>query len=166
MSSKKLWIIITLYIVFIYTTLPLARLFLNALYNTLGKTTLSLFTNLVLAGIFFYVVLKLYRRKGKRALIYTLAGTLLLGFIVTSLERPEERIHFLEYGVLGFLFVKAFNSTDFRALTVSVLLASGVGVLDEVIQGFLPNRVGDIRDAFMNVAGGFLGVWFARFYYS
>ena len=40
----------------------------------------------------------------------------------------------------------------------SFVLVSIIGIGDETIQRFLPNRVGDIRDVFMNSFGGLLGI--------
>ena len=40
----------------------------------------------------------------------------------------------------------------------SFVLVSIIGIGDEIIQQLLPNRVGDIRDVFMNSFGGLLGI--------
>ena len=163
---NRLWIFIILYVVLIYTTLPIARLVLNTLYETLGAFNLGLLVNTFLVSVSSFIAIQMYRRKGLTSLVrLLLLGTLLLT-IILNLERPEERLHFLEYGLLGFLFVKAFNSTSVRTLTFSALLVTLVGSIDELIQGFLPNRVGDLRDVLMNAVGGLLGIWFGRLYYS
>lgn len=61
-----------------------------------------------------------------------------------SLERVEERIHFLVFGVYGALSLLLFGPR--AALLMCLLGAAG----DEVLQYFLPDRVGDWRDVVMN----------------
>ncbi len=40
-----------------------------------------------------------------------------------------------------------------------------VGLVDEIIQWFLHNRYGDIRDVVMNSLGGMSGLWLGQFLY-
>ena len=54
--------------------------------------------------------------------------------------------------------------------TFIILLASGlfimsVGLVDEIIQWYLPNRYGDIRDVMINSLGGISGLWLGQFLY-
>lgn len=81
------------------------------------------------------------------------------------LERPEERLHFVEYGILGILAFKAFGK-GFKKVMIAILFVLLIGTLDEIIQFILPNRVGDIRDVIFNAIGGSLGVWMGLFYKS
>ena len=50
-------------------------------------------------------------------------------------------------------------------LLVSGLLIVSVGLVDEIIQWYLPNRYGDIRDVVMNSLGGVSGLWLGQFLY-
>ena len=50
-------------------------------------------------------------------------------------------------------------------LLVSGLLIVSVGLVDEIIQWYLPNRYGDIRDVMMNSLGGISGLWLGQFLY-
>jgi len=54
-----------------------------------------------------------------------------------------------------------------NVIIISVFIIFLAGAVDEIIQYFLPNRVGDIRDVFFNFVGGLLGLWvgYAYFYY-
>ncbi len=165
-SVNRLWVFIFIYVLLIYTTLPIARSVLNILYRTLGTFNLNLLVNTLLIGVFSFITLQLYRKRGFGSFVHLLLLGALLITIILNLDRPEERIHFVEYGLLGFLFVKAFSSTSLRTLTFSALLVTLVGSIDELIQWFLPNRVGDLRDVLMNAVGGLLGVWFGRLYSS
>ena len=81
-------------------------------------------------------------------------GFILLGTISCFiLELPEERVHVLLFGFLGFLL------GTHSALSTGKWLALGltVGILDEGIQALLPYRVGDIRDIIINTLSLLLG---------
>ncbi len=165
MGSKKLWILIFLYIGFIYISLPFARPFLNYLYSFLGKELLSLLANLMLLTLFLYGIYRFRHREITNLILFIVPAVLLI-LVAMSLERPEERIHFIQYGILGFIVYKGFESVK----TLKPVLVGGfivmVGTVDEIIQWFLPNRVGDLRDVLFNSVGGLLGTWFAKVYYS
>ena len=67
-----------------------------------------------------------------------------------SLDVWAERVHFIQYGLLGLLVSRAYKISSFKMLLVSGLLIVSVGLVDEIIQWYLPNRYGDIRDIVMN----------------
>jgi hypothetical protein len=168
-SNKRLWLFIAVYVIFIYLTLPIMRPVLNFLYEALGKEALSIGVNglLALAIVSFsiYVYKSGFRMYPRLALIFLimLAG----GVVAMGLDIPEERVHFLEYGVLGLLVLKATGVGSIRFVLYSVILVSLIGAVEELIQWSLPNRVGDMRDVLMNVFGGSLGIgvgwlWYER----
>ena len=69
---------------------------------------------------------------------------------------PEERTHLIEYGVVAVFVKEALTerASQGRHVPVPALLAVLatvlVGLLDECIQAFLPNRVFDYRDILFN----------------
>lgn len=69
---------------------------------------------------------------------------------------PEERTHLIEYGVVAVFVNEALTerASQGRDVPVPALLAvlatAMVGLLDECIQAFLPNRVFDYRDILFN----------------
>src|SRR5512144_2688665 len=70
--------------------------------------------------------------------------------------------HFLEYGVLGVLWIRAakasWPSWTFLLLLVSTLLFTGLyGVTDEWHQLYVPGRSSDWHDAVADVCGGTIG---------
>jgi len=69
---------------------------------------------------------------------------------------PEEAIHFLEYGLLGFFLFKALihhirDKSIYFTATLVVLL---IGTLDEIFQWTIPNRVWNFSDVGLNVLSG------------
>ena len=162
--SKPWLIFIVFYVLLIYISLPFARTILNHLYASLGKDVLSLSVNILLLIFILYTSYKLFK-KGIKAIILTVTVLLIAFLFASDMERPEERIHFIQYGLLGFLMFKMFKSFSFIILGVSVLMLFLVGGVDEIIQYFLPNRVGDIRDVIFNFLGGLLGLWVGYIYF-
>lgn len=71
-----------------------------------------------------------------------------------------QRFHFVEYGVITFLFYRAWRPLEDPAILVLPVLAGLlVGTADEWLQWFIPNRVGEIADVLLNgiaIAGGML----------
>jgi len=62
-----------------------------------------------------------------------------------------QRFHFVEYGVITFLFYRAWRPLEDPAILVlPVLAALLVGIADEWLQWFIPNRVGEIADVLLN----------------
>jgi hypothetical protein len=156
-NISGIWLLIALYIAVIYLTLPLMRPVLNYLYSSVGKGTLSVMVNLSLGIASASIVLLSVKRGLPRAL---LIGILLViaALFIYGMDRPEERIHFLEYGVLGFMVLKGMKEHR-HMIVLSFVFVALVGAVDELIQWLLPNRVGDLRDIAMNAAGGMLGIW-------
>lgn len=62
-----------------------------------------------------------------------------------------ERFHFVEYGLITFLFYRAWRpARDLSAIVLPVLAGLIVGTFEEWFQWFVPARVGDVGDVFLN----------------
>ena len=62
-----------------------------------------------------------------------------------------QRFHFVEYGIITFLFYRAWRTLEDPSILVLPLLAGLlVGTADEWLQWFIPNRVGEIADILLN----------------
>ena len=74
-----------------------------------------------------------------------------------------ERVHFVEYGLIAFLFYRGVEaggrSVDRDRLPL--LAAFTVGTFDEWLQWFIPVRVGEAHDVFLNLAAIVCGLLFA-----
>lgn len=65
--------------------------------------------------------------------------------------RAVERFHLVEYGAITFLFYRAWRDrADGSALILPVIAAFIVGLADEAYQWFLPARVGELNDVWLN----------------
>ena len=73
-----------------------------------------------------------------------------------------ERVHFVEYGLITLLFYRVWRPRGDASMFVLPLLAGiAVGTLEEWLQWFIPGRVGDMRDVFLNVTAIVCGLLFS-----
>jgi hypothetical protein len=73
-----------------------------------------------------------------------------------------ERFHFLQYGLITFLFYRGWHAVEDPAIFVLPVLAGlVVGTVEEWFQWFIPARVGEMRDVFLNGAAIGCGVLFS-----
>jgi len=76
------------------------------------------------------------------------------------LEIFPERIHALEYGLLGWLIIRdcTRDKVSFLKIIYGILIILLFGCLDEALQWLLPYRVGEFKDVLLNGAGGLWGM--------
>lgn len=113
------------------------------------------------------------RRPGRRELLVLATSVLLFGVVLAATERPEERLHYLQYGIVAGFFYSALLERRARAAegsaarprllarrpaTWALVLTAAGGWADEGIQELLPNRVYDLRDVGLNVIAGVLAI--------
>jgi hypothetical protein len=73
-----------------------------------------------------------------------------------------ELFHFVEYGVITWLFYRAWRPLDDGSVYVLPVLAGLlVGTLDEWLQWFIPVRVGEMNDVVLNLAAIGCGLLFS-----
>jgi hypothetical protein len=129
----------------------------------------------VLAAVGAAVVFAFARIRERRAeRLMLLVAALVIGGGYMWLTRTPfaevnavERVHFVEYGLIAFLFYRAFvhrgdarSGTDISAVILPLLLAFMVGTVDEWLQWFIPVRVGEAHDVFLNLAAIVCGLLF------
>jgi len=73
-----------------------------------------------------------------------------------------ERFHFVEYGVLTWLFYRAWHGrADVTALVFPMFAGVMVGTFDEAFQWLVPGRVGELHDVLLNGAAIACGLVFS-----
>ena len=116
------------------------------------------------------LVVALMRIRNRRALRYGAIATALLfgtAYAMWNAQgNPEvdavERVHFVEYGLITLLFYRVWRPRGDVSMFVLPLLAGiAVGTLEEWLQWFIPGRVGDMRDVFLNIAAIVCGLLFS-----
>ncbi len=98
--------------------------------------------------------LKVRPRGLEIGVVLGIAAAYLLVFVRMAI--PEERTHLIEYGVVAVFVKEALTERAIQGRRVpvpallAILTTALVGLLDECIQAFLPNRVFDYRDILFN----------------
>ena len=118
-------------------------------------------------------------RDRQTARYLTLSSSLLLGVVYVALDGLSftECFHFVEYGLLAWLFYRssialveprasvagqALSSRDDGAVIALPLLAGFiVGTMDEWFQWFIPIRAGEARDVILDIVATTCGLLFA-----
>jgi hypothetical protein len=116
------------------------------------------------------IVAALVRIRDRRVLRYgAIASALALGVsyslwnaVGIAETDAVERFHFVEFGLITLLFYRAWRRVGDASLFVLPVLASVVvGTVEEWVQWFIPGRVGDVRDVFLNGVAIVCGLLFS-----
>ena len=108
--------------------------------------------------LFFYSVLLFYFSTRSNL------PSLFFPFILTS---PLDKLfHFIEYGILGFLWMSCFRNFQWKSPRAKVLMAILIctiySMVDEWIQSVTPNRVSSGTDIVADLLGSSAGIFLAR----
>jgi len=150
---------LTAYVILLFVLVPWGRELSEFFSEILGRRNLGhAVDTLVLAS---GVAALIWLRRRRPLLFHGRALAAIVGVVaatggVLAVLGPEERIHLVEYGLLGLL-----ASRQVEPLPVLGLLAA-VSVADESLQSLLPSRVGDLRDVAVNMGSGLLGLCLER----
>jgi hypothetical protein len=116
---------------------------------------------LFIASALFVLILEIRSGFKRWKVIFSLAVVTVAILFAWNLPFFVERIHVMQYGLMGWLVARDLGKNDkslarlfFRAILIVLLIAS----LDEILQKFLPYRVGDIRDVITDAVGGIFGI--------
>jgi len=159
-TRRRYWSFVLVWIGIIYSTLYIVRPICTFLKET---TPFPLLINALC--IIFLIAVLIVLWKTARAFdpfsYFILAGILLAyAYGMAAIQYPEEKIHFIEYGILAYLIYRAvrLDKPDFTAYGIAFLLCSILGWIDEGIQHILPNRYYQIEDVILNSVSGILGL--------
>ena len=73
-----------------------------------------------------------------------------------------EAFHFVEYGIVAYLFYRAWRRRPDRSgVVLAACAALAVGIADESVQWFVPGRVGELHDVWLNAAAVTCGLLFS-----
>jgi VanZ family protein len=156
MSPRLARIALAVYLAAIYATLGVVRTITNFLRDQ-GVLRISIAVAFVLSvGLILTLIFRDPRRRSRRFILALLAIALVYAAAIFPMDSPEEKIHFIEYGVVALLAYEAFPVRR-RYLTAAVFVLAA-GWIDELIQGLLPTRYYDLRDVAFNAAAGLLAL--------
>ncbi len=166
--AGRAWIWTVLYTAVLLASAAYVRPITTAIRRGLGPA-FGLITALGYVGLGLGLLGAIFGRPaGRPRLVAGITLGLVLAVLAGCLAvipSPEERIHFVEYGLLGGLALRAFEHhlPGAWAWAAAALYALGIGIMDELYQGILPDRFYDIRDIAMDGVGGILGWVTLRF---
>ena len=120
-----------------------------------------------IVGAIAYAFLRIKQQRPLRVVI--MAAAVATGLIYTRLMSTGdatidavERVHFVTYGLVAVLFYRAWrHAGDSSMLVLPMLCGFAVGTLDEWLQWFIPYRVGEMHDVFLNFTALACGTMFA-----
>jgi hypothetical protein len=113
-------------------------------------------------GVAAFLVAKAWRVSPVRRwpalalLVAVAAAYTIVLFVLFRGVSPGNKVHLLEYGLLGYLACNAAQIPG-RGARAAVLFLVAAGTCDELIQAVLPNRYFDLKDITGNVIGAGLG---------
>lgn len=156
------WFLAGLWVILIYGTLSIVRPLTEfAKQYSLFPVVINAVIVIILIGA---VALFLKKNPIRQALTYVLLlsvlAAYLFGLIIISI--PEERLHFVEYGVLAFLVYRALILDVSKRLgyLLAFIITTLIGLGDEGIQYLLPNRYYQFKDVCLNSISAALGLIF------
>lgn len=150
------WFLVFLCTLAIFLIVPLARKIQTFVSARWGRSLFGYAVLLAVAAVFviilYYLIFRLKIRSISNYLWLTTVTVLYVYFTLKLWSVPEEAVHFLEYGLLGFFLFRAlkFYIHDSSIYFISFLSGSLVGIFDEILQWMVPLRYWDIRDVGLN----------------
>lgn len=146
---------------FIVVSASFMRQIFELFYNNIGKerteTIFGICFILIFAIVAWRLVLKPINIKRKLLFLAIFALGLSLSW---QLKILVERVHVLEYGLLGVLAAKDLlkKSISIKPISLIIIAVTILAFLDEGLQYILPYRCWDLRDIAFNLSGGIWGI--------
>lgn len=128
---------------------------------TVGEGGFAFITGIAEAIFLVSFLILAIRKSSSLAKIPIFIGVLFIGIWLTwQLKIPEEKIHILEFAILGWFACRDLIKADKKIKSIIFVLVFilTVGILDEAFQAILPYRVFDWRDIAFNSVGGLWGI--------
>ncbi len=150
----KGWGIVFLYTLLTYLSLPFTREWLRFFRKTLGSG-FNLSINLFMLAVGLLIAIWVFKIATKMAFWVFMGLFALLLLLGSQIQISEERMHLLQYGLLGYLISSAIAPKVSLIARIGTLFLIGTAVAlgDEIVQWALPSRVFDWWDVSYNLVG-------------
>ncbi|MBT8274205.1 MAG: VanZ family protein [Bacteroidia bacterium] len=152
--EKRLWIWTAIVLLAISLTLIFGRPLASMLRDR-NMLTNAFWLAIILVGL-TVLVHGIRARPGKIEIMIWLGTAAVYLLVLLRMAVPEERSHLIEYSVLAVFIHEALkerkkNVAQMRSpALLALLIAIGIGVIDECSQLLMPNRVFDPIDILFN----------------
>ncbi len=122
-----------------------------------GKVSIAL---IILLGIAYFLAV-LVLKKGVKALALLIPCAIIVWVFISIESNPNKYIHIPEYIIMTWLLfeVLALDYKDKGIFVLVFICAALLGIVDEIMQGIIPNRYYGWQDMIMNSAASLMGVF-------
>lgn len=157
MSPRIARILLAIYLFAIFASLAGVRVVTNYLrdHGLLRIAVAIAFAIAASCAIAF--ILRNPKLRTRRSALKLLAIGAVYAAAIVPMQSPEEKIHFIQYGLVALLAFASWPHVR-RPYITSALFTLAAGWIDEGIQGILPTRYYDLRDVAFNAAAGVLAL--------
>ncbi|OGX08794.1 MAG: hypothetical protein A2Z88_11225 [Omnitrophica WOR_2 bacterium GWA2_47_8] len=159
-QRKKYWLGAFVWLGLVYGSIPLVRPVCSFLRDVTPFNVLVNSLVIILLALYLWQLLS-KRKNDAWTIILIVLALGVYAFGLWKIRIPEERIHFVQYGILAYLLHRAvrLDIKGGRAYVISLVIVSILGWIDEIIQSYTPGRFYDNRDVVINVLSAFMGLW-------
>ena len=168
-AARSWWGLVALYVAVVFAAQPYLGFAVDALKARWGEAGLATAVSALAGAVALAVALAalpLIRTATRTERLVLAIGAMLYVGGVATLDIPQERLHYAEYGLLaGMVFVGlqgARPKASWQSVVLTIVVAAALGWLDETLQGaFWERRYFDWRDVQLNVRAAALGTLLA-----
>ncbi len=150
------WLAVALWVAVIYGTVPFVRKLREAFAQRwppeLIVVAVMALIGLAAAAAVVAILRGPRRFRGADVLWLAAVTGALVIWSGSLMDRPEEAVHFVQYGILGVLLHRALRTRidDPSVFVAAALIGTLVGTCDEILQWLVPERFFDLRDVVLN----------------
>ena len=152
----------TIYIgLFIIVSASFMSQLLDFIRAHIGEFSLTILIGLILIGTGLAFLIFTIRENPDLIRVSATILILIVGLVLAwQIRLLAERIHILEYGILGWFAGRDLIKREkrVRGIILAGIFSALIGVFDEAFQAILPYRFFDLRDIGFNTLGGVWGV--------
>lgn len=148
------WIPPLAFTLLIFFTLPYAPKW-GAIIWTFNPSSIKRIIGISLFILYLSVVIYFYWKGENNKTARVIWFSLVLfsyGYLIYSIKYIIEQVHLIEYGILTIFYYLSLRKSikDKFVFYIAWLIIFFVGMVDEWIQFYLPTRVGDLPDIYLN----------------
>jgi len=156
-EALRAWLWVGLCTLTIFLVVPFARAIQKFTAAHFGESffiaLLLAVAALVFAAVLYVLIARLRIRRVSQYLWLAFFCGLYFYIGLAHISNPVQAAHYIEYGLLGWLLVRAWSYVIFGPAVYAAAFLSGalVGIVDEIIQWITPARFWDLADVGLNV---------------
>jgi len=152
-EKKRAWFLTAGYVTLIYTTLGIVGSFSLWLRRDGWQTAVSTAIMITAFALVLYLIIFVLKRRSFMSIVAMMAAGLMYSYIMISFApAPSDKIHLLEYSLLAALLFYALkiDIAPKSAYLLAWVITTFTGLVDEMIQYYLPTRAFDLNDLMIN----------------